>query len=130
MSFMKGDQFYFLRGILMKKQYALVALLFCSSLSYAEGLQVPEWVGQVDAILVGIQGMEDMLVKDVELYLNLTSTLEGMFSDFDRRESERLKLFAAIREKVNNLQSQLALSESNNSASIEEKNIIIRDLES
>lgn len=107
-----------------------VMLILTAAIAQGVTVEAPDWVNQVDNILAGVQGMQEMFSKDTELYANLNNTIEAMFSDFDRRELERKKLFDIVREKVSNLQSQLAIVETEKAAQLDEKNLKIRDLES
>jgi septal ring factor EnvC (AmiA/AmiB activator) len=108
----------------MKINIAVASLLLVG-IAQTVPTEMPAWLGQVDTILAGVHGMYDMFIQDTELYANLTGTLETMFSDFDRRDAERKKLFELVRCKINVLNSQV-ISSANQ---IAEKNAQIRDLE-
>lgn len=109
----------------MKINIAIASLLLVG-IAQTVPTEMPAWLGQVDTILAGVHGMYDMFVRDTELYANLTNTLEVMFTDFDRRDIERKKLFELVRCKINVLNSQVILSASQ----LIEQNAKIRDLES
>ena len=113
----------------LKLRYYLL-LSFISTGISAVTVQTPEWVNQVDGVLAQVQIIQQALTQDIALFLQWQQTLEVLFKDFEVREAERNKLFAALREKVNTLQSQLVLAETEKVAQLEEKNKIIQELES
>lgn len=103
---------------------------FMVSCVNARSLEVPDWVNNVDCIIAGVQGIEEMLLDDARLYQHWNKSLEGMFCDFERREADRTKLFCVVREKVSLLQSQIALSESDKASKLEESEATIQELQS